>query len=158
MIIFAEQIKATTIGSPVSGVIAEDTLQRLEDIAMSGYRPRFWAGYIDETFVIIERERLKSFQSVLNSVFPDIQFAMQEEKAQELPFLDVLIHRLGVGELSTSVYSEAINTDRILHFESYHPMAHRICCLKVLVNRIGTHGSTPAFFAMKPRRAKPFSL
>lgn len=36
-------------------VIAEIVSERLKRIVMSSYRPRFWAWYIDNTFVIIDR-------------------------------------------------------------------------------------------------------
>lgn len=46
------------------------------------YRPRFWAQYVDDTFVITKREKLKSVQSALNSAFQYIEFTMEAEKAQ----------------------------------------------------------------------------
>lgn len=81
------------MGSPVFSVIVEAVLQRLEDTSKSSYRPLFWTHYVDDAFDIVEPEKLTSFQSALNSVYPDIQLTMEEEKTQELPFLDALIHR-----------------------------------------------------------------
>nr|VZI11418.1 unnamed protein product [Spirometra erinaceieuropaei] len=51
-----EQIKGTPMGSPLSGLIAEAVLQRLESLVFRHHRPKFWARYVDETFVVIERD------------------------------------------------------------------------------------------------------
>ncbi|VDL95422.1 unnamed protein product [Schistocephalus solidus] len=60
------------MGSPLSGFIAEAVLQKLETLVFANYRPMFWTRHVDDTFVIIKREMIGEFHSVLNSVFPDI--------------------------------------------------------------------------------------
>nr|VZI31132.1 unnamed protein product [Spirometra erinaceieuropaei] len=87
-----EQVKGTPMGSPLSGFIAEAVLQKVETLIFSTYKPKFWARYVDDTFVIIKRKMVKEFHDVLNSVFPDIQFTMEAEVNNQLPFLDVLVH------------------------------------------------------------------
>ncbi|BHF70336.1 Histidine protein methyltransferase 1 [Sparganum proliferum] len=86
-----EQVKGTPMGSPISGFIAEAVLQRLESLVYQHHRPRFWARYVDDTFVVIERDQVLTFQEHLNAVFPDIQFTMEEDENNQLAFLDVLI-------------------------------------------------------------------
>ncbi|BHF73733.1 hypothetical protein SprV_0401681600 [Sparganum proliferum] len=63
-----EQIKGTPMGSPLSGFIAEAVLQKLESLVFTTHRPKFWTRYVDDTFVIIKREMIEEFHSVLNSV------------------------------------------------------------------------------------------
>ncbi len=67
------------MGSPVSGVIAEAVVRDLERKAMEHIQPRFWARYVDNTFVIIKREYKGRLLDVLNWVSSDIQFTMDEE-------------------------------------------------------------------------------
>ncbi|BHF62849.1 hypothetical protein SprV_0200583500 [Sparganum proliferum] len=86
-----EQVKGTPMGSPISGFIAEAVLQRLESLIFQHHRPKFWARYVDDTFVVIERDQVLTFQDHLNDVFPDIQFTMEEEENNQLAFLDVLV-------------------------------------------------------------------
>ncbi|BHF73181.1 hypothetical protein SprV_0401625800 [Sparganum proliferum] len=45
-----EQVKGTPMGSPISGLIAEGVLQRLEWLVFQHHRPKFWARYVDDTF------------------------------------------------------------------------------------------------------------
>nr|VZI49924.1 unnamed protein product [Spirometra erinaceieuropaei] len=85
-----EQVKGTPMGSPISGFIAEAVLQRLESLVFQHHRPKFWARYVDDTFVVIERDQVLTFQEHLNAVFPDIQFTMEEKENNQLAFLDVL--------------------------------------------------------------------
>ncbi len=81
------------MGSPISGVIAEAVLHDLERNAMEHLQTRFWARYVDDTFVIIKREDKGRFIAVLTGVCSDMQFTMDEEEYHCLPFLDVLITR-----------------------------------------------------------------
>ncbi|BHF67607.1 hypothetical protein SprV_0301063400 [Sparganum proliferum] len=67
-----EQVKGTPMGSPISSFIAEAVLQRLESLVFQHHKPKFWARYVDDTFVVIERDQVLTFQEHLNAVFPDI--------------------------------------------------------------------------------------
>nr|VZI29501.1 unnamed protein product [Spirometra erinaceieuropaei] len=136
-----EQKKGTPMGSPLSGLIAEAVLQRLEQQVFSSYPPKFWARYVDDTFVVIKRSEVKAFKALLNSIFPDIQFTMEEEVNNQLPFLDVQVTRLTDGKIRTTVYRKATNTRRILHFRSNHPVGHKRSCVRTLFQRVQTHCS-----------------
>ncbi len=59
---------------------------------MEGEAPRLWLRYVDDTFVIVKRsEKAKQFEKI-NGILPGIQFT-EEENANQLPFLDVLVQR-----------------------------------------------------------------
>ncbi|BHF70851.1 hypothetical protein SprV_0401390400 [Sparganum proliferum] len=139
-----EQVKGTPMGSPLSSLIAEAVLQRREALAFDHYRPRLWVRYVDDTFVIINRDKIGEFTQHLNSIFPDIQFTMEEEKDCQSPFLDVLVQRKGDGALNTTVYRKATNTPRILSFLSNHPLSHKRSCVRTLYRRVETHCTEPA--------------
>ncbi|BHF84196.1 hypothetical protein SprV_0902734600 [Sparganum proliferum] len=138
-----EQTKGTPMGSPLSGFIAEAVLQKVETEVFETYRSKFWARYVDDTFVIIKREMVQTFHNVLNSVSPDIQFTMEAENNNELPFLDVLVHRNPNGHLKTTVYRKAANTRQILSYHSKHPLSHKRSCVRTLYKRADTHCSEP---------------
>nr|VZH94993.1 unnamed protein product [Spirometra erinaceieuropaei] len=127
-----EQVKETPMGSPISGLIAEAVLQRLESLVFRHHRPKFWARYVDDTFVVIERDQVLTFKEQLNAVFPDIQFTMEEEENNQLAFLDVLVCRKDCGGLKTKVFRKATNTTQILNFNSNHPISHKRSCVRAL--------------------------
>nr|VZI11220.1 unnamed protein product [Spirometra erinaceieuropaei] len=138
-----EQIKGTPIGSPISGLIAEAVLQKLEKRPFGEYKPKFWARYVDDTFVIIDQDTISYYEELLNSVIPDLQFTMEEEVESKLSFLDVLICRQTDGKLATSVYRTPTNTLQMLSYNSNHPLQHKRSCVRTLYRRVETHCSTP---------------
>ncbi|BHF68325.1 hypothetical protein SprV_0301135900 [Sparganum proliferum] len=99
-----EQKKRTPMGSPLSGLIAEAFFQRLERLVFSSYPPKFWAGYVGDTFVIIKRNDVQTFKALLNSILPDIQFTMEEKLYSQLAFLDIQVTKLEDGKIRTTVY------------------------------------------------------
>nr|VZI18549.1 unnamed protein product [Spirometra erinaceieuropaei] len=131
-----EQIKGTPMGSPISSLVAELVLQELEKVAFSHYKPAFWRRYVDDTFVIIEKDKLSGFQDLLNSIFTDIQFTREDEEDEKLPYLDVLVTRTLDGELSTTVYRKATNTTQVLNYHSNHPLVHKRGCVRALFDRL----------------------
>ncbi|BHF64027.1 hypothetical protein SprV_0200702500 [Sparganum proliferum] len=88
-----EQIKETPMGSSISSLVAGLVLQELGKVAFSHYKPAFWRRYVDDTFAIIEKDRLSGFQDLLNSICPDIQFTREDEEDEKLPFLYVPVTR-----------------------------------------------------------------
>ncbi|VDN27332.1 unnamed protein product [Dibothriocephalus latus] len=73
------------------------------------HRPKFWAMYVDDTFVLMERDQVLTFEERLNTVFLDIQCTMEEEEKNQLAFLDALVCRKDGGDLKTKVFRKATN-------------------------------------------------
>nr|VZI32620.1 unnamed protein product [Spirometra erinaceieuropaei] len=88
-----EQVKDTPMDSPISVFIAEAVLQRLESLVFQQHRPKFCAQYVNEAFVVIDRNQLLTIKRRLIAVFPGIQFTVEEEENNQLAFLDVLVYR-----------------------------------------------------------------
>nr|VZI39680.1 unnamed protein product [Spirometra erinaceieuropaei] len=123
-----EQVKGTPMGSPISGIIAEVVQKRLQSLVFRHHRPKFWARYVDESFVVIERDKVLTFKEHVNAVFPDIQFTMEEEENNQLAFLGVLVCRKDCDGLKTKVFTKATNTTQILNFNSNHPISYKRSC------------------------------
>nr|VZI50358.1 unnamed protein product [Spirometra erinaceieuropaei] len=94
---FYQQVKGTPMGSPISGLIAEIVLQRLEKKVFQDLSPKVWLRYVDDTFVVIKNCEVERLHQRLNDVFPAIQFTREEAIGDSLPFLDVKIQRLSDG-------------------------------------------------------------
>ncbi|BHF82925.1 hypothetical protein SprV_0802606500 [Sparganum proliferum] len=130
------------MGSPISGLIFKAVLQQLESLVFRHHRPKFWARYADDSFVVIERDQMLEFKEHLDVVFPDIQFTMAEkEENNKLAFLDVLDCRKDCGGLKTKVPRKATNTTQILNFKSNHLISHKRSCVRALYRRVETHCS-----------------
>ncbi len=75
------------MGSPISGLIAEAVLQRLERVVFAVTSPRFWKRYFDDTFVIIKQDNLSAFHQLINTT-------METATENKLPFWDELVRKL----------------------------------------------------------------
>lgn len=70
-----------------------------------------------------------------NSVNNDIQFTVEIENNNRLPFLDVMFIREGENIL-TEWYRKQINSNRILNFYSSHPLNQKIAIIKSIKFKI----------------------
>ncbi|BHF61238.1 hypothetical protein SprV_0100421100 [Sparganum proliferum] len=138
-----EQMKGIPMGSPLLGLITEVVLQRIEHLVFIKYQPKFWVPYVDDTFVVVKTTDIEHLKELLNSVDLDIQFTMEAETNNQLPFLDVLVRRCTTGQLQTAVSRKSTDTRQILHFNSNHPLSHKRSCVRTLFQRVETHFSTP---------------
>ncbi|VDK32549.1 unnamed protein product [Dibothriocephalus latus] len=74
-----EQMKGTPMGSQILGLTAEAFIQRLESLVFQHHRRKFWARYVDATYVTTKRNQVLTFKKRINIVFSDIKFTMEEE-------------------------------------------------------------------------------
>eukprot|EP00061_Rhincodon_typus_P000580 g12118.t1 len=88
------------MGSPISGLIAEAVMQRLESMAFLKIQPKLWIRYVDDTF-IIKQIKLEETHQLINNTLTGIKFTREEEKNNQLPFLDVMVECRANGEFLT---------------------------------------------------------
>ena len=66
-------------------------------------RPRLWLRFVNDTLAIVKHYALQATLGHFNKQNPAIQFTMEVEKDEKLPFLDEEIERQG-DHLSITVY------------------------------------------------------
>ena len=76
--------------------------------------PIMWKRYVDDTFVIVKKNNLKTFHEHLNNIEANIKFTLEIESNNSLPFLDVLVVK------ATKLYQKPTLTNRFLNFNSQH--------------------------------------
>ncbi|KFD59965.1 hypothetical protein M514_11334 [Trichuris suis] len=140
------------MGSPLSPVLAEVFMERLEDHAFSkadhNILPHLFKRYVDDIFVIIESGREETFLNFLNALFPNIiSFTIEKEVCGRLPFLDSLVMRTSEG-LKTRVYRKQTHSDPYLHFSSHHPRAVMRAVIQGMTRR-AVDLCEPEFLAME---------
>ncbi|KER26886.1 hypothetical protein T265_13911, partial [Opisthorchis viverrini] len=96
---YYEQIKGVPMGSPISELIAEITMQKLERMVLPDIKPKIWVQCVDDTSAIVKKNELSRAEELLNNVFPDIHFTMETGENNNLAFLDVLVTRTTNGQL-----------------------------------------------------------
>ncbi|GJQ87905.1 hypothetical protein Trydic_g1172 [Trypoxylus dichotomus] len=105
------------MGSPLSPIIANIFIQDFETRALdtAEYKPKLWLRCVDDTFIIWTRgeDKLQNFFSHLNSIHPKIEFAMEIENTNQLPFLDVLVMKKQDGTLGRSRSQRLADTNHV---------------------------------------------
>ena len=132
-----KQIKGVPMGSSLSPVIADIVMEHIETTAMDTFVEDIviYRRYVDDTFVVLPENSINSFHNHLNSINPSIQFTLEKESNNQLPFLDVLVTRSVNGTISTSIYKKDTHTDQYLNFNSYQPVEHKAAVIKTLIHR-----------------------
>ena len=90
---------------------------------------------MDDTFCFLSKSSVEEVQKHLNSVSPAIQFTVERETDNQLPFLDVLVMRDEGEKLKTTVYRKKTHTDRYLPFHSYHGVQAKANSVRTLMKR-----------------------
>ncbi|GJQ81343.1 hypothetical protein Trydic_g20555 [Trypoxylus dichotomus] len=98
---FYEQASGAAMGSPPSSIIANIFMEAFEyeAIEFSRMKPKCWYRYIDDTFVIWPHgpRTLEEFLLHINRQHANINFTMEIEEDDDLPFLDVPGERIATN-------------------------------------------------------------
>lgn len=121
---YYKQVQGAPMGSPLSPVLANLYMTDLEIriLESAPLKPRVWLRYVDDTFIVWQHgaDTLAAFLDHTNSVHANIQFTMETEADDQLPFLDCLVKRKSDGSLGHTVYRKPTHTDRYLSALSHH--------------------------------------
>ena len=132
-----KQIKGCPMGSPVSVVIAELSMQQIEaEIFNSSPWPIYlWKRFVDDVIAIVPSNNVDNFLDHINSINADIQFTCEKEQNNQLAYLDMNIQKQDNGTLSFSIYRKPTHTDRYLDYYSYHPISQKKNVITALHDR-----------------------
>ena len=135
---FYKQTAGMAMGSPLSPVMANIYMEWFEEHAINTAvdKPKMWKRYVDDTFSIWPhgKEKLDIFLKHLNSIAPTINFTMEIEENNSLPFLDTLARR-HENTLRTEVYYKKTSTGKYLDFRSNHSLAIKRGIIRCLTTR-----------------------
>ncbi|XP_075157735.1 uncharacterized protein LOC142231002 [Haematobia irritans] len=115
-----EQLKGMPMGSPASPIIADIIMEELLDVSLSKIpKPRIITKYVDDIFAIVKKTDVESTLDALNSFHSQIQFTMELEKDNKLPYLDCNILR-DDNCLRLNWYQKPTATGRLINYNSKH--------------------------------------
>jgi len=142
---FYGQIRGAPMGSPVSPAVADLVMEDFEKKALnsSPVIPEVWYRYVDDTFTVLPSHSIDIFTQHINSIDSNIQFTIEPEADDKLPFLDICILKNEDGSLTTKVYRKPTHTNQYLNFTSNHHLEHKRSVVRTLFNRAETLVSRP---------------
>ena len=88
------QEEGLAMGSAVSPVLANIYMEYFEQIALgsTSLKPSMWLRYVDDAFILWPHQKdVQALLDHVNSIRTSIQFAMEKEQDNQLPFLEVLV-------------------------------------------------------------------
>ena len=134
---YYRQVFGVAMGSPISVIIANLVMENVENLALATYinPPRLWLRYVDDTFVIINKDNVTEFHAFINTIEDSIKFTVEFECNNCIPFLDVLVMKNDNGTLQTKLYRKPTHTNRFLNFNSVHSYSHKFGLVKSLLFR-----------------------
>ena len=140
-----QQDHGWAMGLPVSPIIANLYMESFEVKAITSVPlpPRVWMRYVDDTFVVINKDYAQQFTDYINSLNQHIKFTNDPETEGTLPFLDTLVKRQADGSLKVNVYRKPTHTDQYLSFQSNHPLEHKLSVIRTLFHRAETVVTDP---------------
>ena len=132
------QVDGLAIGASSSVFLAEIFMMRLERKALTTFAspPDIWFRYVDDTFTIMERDFIQAFLDHLNNQHQRIQFTIELEEDNQLPFLDTLVCVENDRTISTKIYRKKTHTNQYLHFNSNHHTRQKVGIVSTLKKRL----------------------
>jgi hypothetical protein len=131
------------MGSPLGPALANIFMSHLESkFNLSPLKPLSYIRYVDDTFCTFNNPQdAQIFLTFLNSLHPKIQFTIENETNQTLPFLDILVHRSPTA-FTTSVFRKPYHSPLTTNFYSFNHHKYKINAVTTLIRRAFTHCSS----------------
>lgn len=135
---FYKQTKGAPMGNPLSPFLCELFMANIEStLEKRNILPIRWWRYVDDIFCILKRADLETFFISLNNTHKNINFTIEKELNNRLPFLDVVVVRKST-DLEFEIYRKPTNTKRVIPNTSNHPFQHKMASFHHMIHRMET--------------------
>ena len=122
------------------------------------FLPLKYARYLDDTFVVFQNEQqANNFFSFINNMHDNLQFTMEKQINDKLPFIDKLVH-CNDSKISLSIFRKPSNTGLGISFFSFCPLVYKLNAIKTLVHGAYHLTSSYDFFASEVDYLKTFIM
>ena len=130
------QVDGVAIGSHLEAVLAGMFMIELEKAVLPELTEciKYWKRYVDDTISFVKLGAMNYIITKLNSFDNNIQLTFEEEDKGKLPFLDVLIQRMG-NSIVTTIFRKLTNNEIYLNWNVFTPDTWKRGILKTLVER-----------------------
>ena len=136
---YYRQIRGCPMGSPISCLFANIVLEDLEleclrSLENQNCKPKFYARYVDDTFICLKKTDLEKTYQMFNKFDKDLKFTYEIENDQKINFLDVTVCRSN-NNILTDWYRKSICSDRVIMYTSNHSLQQKKNIVYNLVDR-----------------------
>jgi hypothetical protein len=115
------------MGSPVSPVLANLVMEHVETCILGtlDFKPPFFFRYVDDIITAVPKSQAQSILKHFNSFHERIQFPLETEIDNFIPFLDLKVIRNVDGTITTDWYHKATWSGRYMDFNSWLPISYK---------------------------------
>ncbi|XP_044760226.1 uncharacterized protein LOC123317682 [Coccinella septempunctata] len=121
---YFSQIFGCPMGSNLSAILAFIVMTELINVCLLSlpYEPTFLYLYVDDIIRAIPADGLQELLRVFNSYDEHIQFTVEEENENSVPFLDTRVIRAPDNTLRLKWYRKPTSSGRYIHYRSNHDL------------------------------------
>ncbi|XP_071580549.1 uncharacterized protein [Temnothorax nylanderi] len=132
-----KQIFGSPMGSPLSPIIADITLQDIEEkaIPLLPFHVTVFRRYVDDVIMAAPPEFFDRILQIFNSFHQRLQFTLEISVNNTLNFLDVIVI-VRENKFIFDWYHKPTFSGRYLNYHSHHPISHKRGVIYGLVDKI----------------------
>ncbi|XP_018347291.1 PREDICTED: uncharacterized protein LOC108751554 [Trachymyrmex septentrionalis] len=133
--VFYRQCFGTPMGSPISPIIADLVMRRLETVSLmsSNVDTLFYYRYVDDICTAVHPSQIDRLLKHFNSFHPRLQFTV-ERGGNAINFLDITV-LVNENQCYLDWYRKPTFSGRFLNFHSNHPLTQKKGTIFSLVDR-----------------------
>jgi hypothetical protein len=133
--------KGVSMGSSISGIMAEIFLQHLENSQLKQIIDTnniiFYTRYVDDLLIIYDTKKIftETILDHINCIHTVLKFTPTHEHNNTINFLDLTIIK---HPSKIEIYCKPTTTDTTINFTSNHPTVHKMAVYLYTINRMRT--------------------
>ena len=133
---FYKQVFGCAMGSPVSSVVAQLVMEKLETTVLSSLSIDipFFKRYVDDCILAVPKNKEQETIDAFNNFNPRLQFTMEVNNNNQINFLDMTLIQTN-NKIYTKWYSKPTSSQRYLNYNSVQPKSHKLSVIKGLADR-----------------------
>lgn len=136
---YYKQIFGTPMGSKISPILANFVLDDVVKDCLSRipFNIPFIKRYVDDLLLAVPSDKIDEVLNTFNNYNNDIQFTVEKETENSIPFLDMRVIRNELdNKLRTKWYRKSMSSGRYINYHSYHHPRMKINLMLALKYRV----------------------
>lgn len=135
---FFSQIFGCAMGNTISPILAQIVMTVLLNfcVPLLSFRTPIVYQYVDDLLLSIPEDMTAETLTIFNSFDPHINFTVEEETENSVPFLDTRVMRCEGNQIKLDWYQKPTSSGRYIHYKSNHSWATKTNLIRGMFQRV----------------------